>query len=396
MGKSLLGKVLYCVTLLALLWYCIVGIQNKTIYTDELRSDRISLFVLLGLLVISLFYFKGTNKKNQFASSYIYLIVYIYGISVLHSIVNPSDLIRYVTMALPIMMFMFSRNSFNTISSSNEGQLFFLVSLVVLTYYYFNAQLQNSRLESSDYFHSNSSYYLLYLLPLLLCNKRELIRWAALLVTAIAIFSSTKRGGAIAFVLGLLIYVYTRYFVVSTRRSRFSGTLFSIVVVGLILFVTVSYWGESVDVVIDRIENNNDAGGRGRLTIYTTVVNMIVQSSPLNILFGHGWNQVIVDNPIGLSAHNDFLECIYDFGIIGLFLFLAYVFNMIKYTFHLLKEKSSIGPAMAVAVIIFLVNSSVSHILIYPAFAMQFALFFGYVIGNQEFHSATGSRVIVP
>ena len=152
----------------------------------------------------------------------------------------------------------------------------------------------------------------------------------------------------------------------------------------------------SVDVVIDRIENNNDAGGRGRLTIYTTVVNMIVQSSPLNILFGHGWNQVIVDNPIGLSAHNDFLECIYDFGIIGLFLFLAYVFNMIKYTFHLLKEKSSIGPAMAVAVIIFLVNSSVSHILIYPAFAMQFALFFGYVIGNQEFHSATGSRVIVP
>ena len=374
MNRSLFASFIYLLVIAAMLAFDITGLLNMTLYRDALKSDRLVIGVFFGVLFISCLYFRWNRKNDRFSNSYFLLIGYIYIISVINSLFSPIDKIDYLTMAMPLMMFMASRASTLKVNSRFQ-HLCFIFSFVLLFYYYYSSKALVTQTDVMDYYHNNSSYYLLYLLPLLLCNPKDIVKWGSM------VFTSTKRGGSIAFLFSILIYLYTRYFIQADKRNRLIDRFAIFVLIVFASFIVYSFLESSIDVLMDRIGDNNDQGERGRMTIYQTVLVMISSSTPEKMLFGHGWNQVIVDNPIGLSAHNDFLECIYDFGFIGFFFLIYFFYQLIRYSIRLVKTHSSYGPPMAVASAILFVNSMVSHILIYPAFAIIFAMFFGYVSG---------------
>ena len=68
--------------------------------------------------------------------------------------------------------------------------------------------------------------------------------------------------------------------------------------------------------VTNRFEAMNEDEGNGRLDIYSDVFVQYLDSDLFSQLFGHGYNMVSVVLK-GPSAHNDFLEVLYDYGIIG-------------------------------------------------------------------------------
>lgn len=380
MNRTIFGGFVYLLVIAAMLAFDITGLLNMTLYRDALKSDRLVIGILFGVLFISCLYFRWNRKNDRFSTSYFVLIGYIYIISLFNSLFSPIDKIDYLTMAMPLMMFISSRASTLKVNSRFQ-RLCFILSFVLLFYYYYSSKTLVTQTNVMDYYHNNSSYYLLYLLPLLLCNPKDIVKWGSIFFVAVVVFTSTKRGGSIAFLFSILVYLYTHYIIQADKRNRLIERLAVFVLIVFASYIVYSFFGSSIDVLMDRIGDNNDQGERGRLTIYQTVLMMISSSAPEKMLFGHGFNQVIVDNPIGLSAHNDFLECIYDFGFIGFFLLIYFFYQLIRYSIRLVKAHSSYGPPMAVASAILCVNSMVSHILIYPAFAIIFAMFFGYVSG---------------
>ena len=82
------------------------------------------------------------------------------------------------------------------------------------------------------------------------------------------------------------------------------------------------------------------------------------------------------------SAHNDFLEIVYDYGIIGLILYVLFLGNMIKNLFKLYVNRSRYFSMALSATILYLVVSTSSHLIIYPTYIV-FLLLFMSVASNR-------------
>ena len=130
--------------------------------------------------------------------------------------------------------------------------------------------------------------------------------------------------------------------------------------------------------MIDRF-SLSDEGGSGREEIYRKVLKLISNDSLLGLVFGNGYNGVAINGGLGLSAHNDYLEYAYDFGIFGLLLLIIFVYKYGIYVLKLLKCKSFYSGPAVFAFVILLVNSTVSHIFFYSTYLLLFSIFWGYL-----------------
>lgn len=111
---------------------------------------------------------------------------------------------------------------------------------------------------------------------------------------------------------------------------------------------------------------------------------MILESDFTEILFGHGWNTVIYYSPLGLSAHNDYLEILFDCGIFAFFLFCTFIVLLFHTAKKLIQQKSHLAPAFAANIVIIIINTMVSHIYLYTWYISALALFWGYCIGIER------------
>lgn len=66
-----------------------------------------------------------------------------------------------------------------------------------------------------------------------------------------------------------------------------------------------------------------------------------------------------------LSAHNDYLEAWFDFGLIGMLLYIISLCLLFKDIFECLKTKKEYAPAMSVLGALIIVLTMISHIAIY-------------------------------
>ena len=143
----------------------------------------------------------------------------------------------------------------------------------------------------------------------------------------------------------------------------------------------VNYLNE--DVIYDRMSSrfeSDETGGSGRIDIYRSYWNILVNSSPWHWLIGQGWSGSVRVSGMSVTCHNDFLETIIDFGIIGFVLYILLYIELIRYCGTMIKNRHPYAPAMGASIAIFFVNSMVSHILIYPRYLMLFSLFWGFIV----------------
>ena len=139
-----------------------------------------------------------------------------------------------------------------------------------------------------------------------------------------------------------------------------------------------------MDELVLRINSIADDGGSSRDSVYEVTWRMISESSLLSLCFGHGWNMVIMNSPMELSAHNDLLEVIYDFGVFVAFLYIYFVYRLYIIMFRLIKCHSENAAPFAFSVITFTVNSSIAHVLIYPFNFIAVAAVWGYILGKEQ------------
>ena len=74
---------------------------------------------------------------------------------------------------------------------------------------------------------------------------------------------------------------------------------------------------------------------------------------------------MVCNSRYALSAHNDYLEAWFDFGLVGMLLYIISLLLLFKDILKCLKAKKEYAPAMSILGVLIVVLTMISHIAIY-------------------------------
>ena len=224
-------------------------------------------------------------------------------------------------------------------------------------------------------FTNNMGYTMLSIIPAVVLFKRKLIlQFAILLVIDYFVFTSMKRGAILIGVLCTLYFIY-QSFKFNKRQRYVTFFISAIAIVGIIYFFKFEL--STNDYFSSRVEMTQEGNTSERNLIYGLLLSIYVdQSSALQQLFGHGLDGCV--KSIGIMAHNDWIEFLIDFGVMGIILLLWFFFSLFKTT----RKIQSINTDMFVilglsALLLFFrtfFSMSLTNITYYTSALMGFAL----------------------
>ena len=131
-----------------------------------------------------------------------------------------------------------------------------------------------------------------------------------------------------------------------------------------------------------RIESVEEDRGSGRLDIWSAVIHEQSRSSFVEWLFGHGHNSVqkhvIVFNK-GYSAHNDYLQMLFDYGIFALITMLIFIYYRFRRLLYLYRKKHNLFFSYYSSMVLFMVLTMVSHLVKYPTYFVFVVVYWAMV-----------------
>lgn len=221
------------------------------------------------------------------------------------------------------------------------------------------------------------SYFCLMMMPFifLLKGKRRTILF---FVVIVAILLSAKRTGSIALIISFMLYILS-------RAKGFDKKIGAIFLIG---FLTIAIWvlfslffSEYFELLIGRFESISEDKGSGRGDLFLMVWELILKSDTLELIFGHGYNSVV--EVLEYSAHNDFLEVMYDQGIIGLGLYVYIYISLIR-TIKKIKEKT-LRDSFRMSIFLFFIVSLTSHLILFTSSIICLSTFWGMVDSTTKY-----------
>ena len=148
-----------------------------------------------------------------------------------------------------------------------------------------------------------------------------MLKRCAQLVICVLIVISLKRGAIIALGLGLIFTSNIRSFIVSSFSIK---GLFAILVVLVLIFCGSG--SDLLDILTSRFETKSLADGSGRSTNYLFLINSLKFFGVKDWIFGKGIGSTVL--LLGTGAHNEFLEFLYSYGLLGLGWLLIFYQNL--------------------------------------------------------------------
>lgn len=250
--------------------------------------------------------------------------------------------------------------------------LFILVSLFGVFFFI------QSRLDflSHRVTQTNTVYFAFLTLPWFLLSRRKSYIFLFLVLFTVLGIWSIKRliilSIIVIWILYILLYV----------KGKLMKKIVLIVLLLLSGFLGYDYADNALKGELTGRLNaiETDEGG-SRLPIYQITWAMIQSSSTESMILGHGHNAVRKKSILEMSAHNDFLEIIYDYGLVIFILYLGLFIYVFRRCFSLYKIKSVLAFPYTVSLIIFLVMSMVSHLVLYATYFNYLVVFWGSVEG---------------
>ena len=257
-----------------------------------------------------------------------------------------------------------------------------IANIGVAAFYVFSLRYAIWLLSSNRYWSSggiNSIYYCVLLLPLCYMVDKKIIKYSMLFIAALLTVISGKRTALISVILcGFLPPLLEKD---SKRRGKKTGAMVILMIVCIALVYVSEYLSKSIDItIIERMQSLQEDGGSGRTTTYELVWEAFKSSNIIKQLIGHGYNAVFLDRVSISSAHNDFLEVLYDYGSVGLVLYTSLLITFIRNAVKLRAEQCESFAAYTAAILIYLTLSCVSHLIIYPTYIvfLLFVIAFGF------------------
>ena len=248
---------------------------------------------------------------------------------------------------LPI--FMFYNYSRKGLLNERKIIIYTIIFLLVTIVSYFkNKYLVMSKLDR-DEITNNIGYNFVSLLPLLFFYyKKPLLQYILLGVCGVFILMGMKRGAILTGGLSIVIFLYSNLKGTSRKRKTITLILSIGIIIGAVYYV--SNMLQTSDYFLHRIEQTAEGDSSNRDIIYVSIWEAFLnEPNPLYFLFGHGANSTI--SVCGYFAHQDWLETIYNNGILGGVILLAF-FMAFGLTIH--KQRHRFPPYMFYSFLILL------------------------------------------
>ena len=369
--KNKMTYVLYMIALFAF-FMASVSYWGNIQLGDRLNAESIglnlaSLMALLsGLLIIFV--------RNKYSKNRIHVICYLW-IVIMPLVIyyNKGQISHYIlTLLWPVfyeatyLLVLFNRRRIITFR-----KLFVIIWGVGLFYFILSrlSDLTNQ---------SNTIYYAFLELPLLLCVRKKQHQFLILIVFSVLALLSMQRSCIFA-VLG----IWTLYSCVLIMKSNGKRKATGIMIVLFLLLVGIFSFNQ-IDAMLggqlsERMNKEETDVGRGRLAIYDVTWLMQQHSSVDEWILGHGHNGVWHNSPLEISAHNDLMEVLYDYGLIVFILYLClwgYVMNKCLYLYRI--NSYFLVPYIS-SICIFIVLSLVSHLVLYTSYFNLLVIFWAGV-----------------
>lgn len=263
---------------------------------------------------------------------------------------------------MPIIWPLLYETTFVMIRHTSKRVLLLKYSFILIAIYgfYLFAATRNEEFEQT-----NTIYFCFLTLPWLLYNSKRRMCLIILALFTLLAMVSLKRSVMLSMVLCWGGYLFEM--VKSTRRR-----IYLLVFIGA-LFFGVDYAFNVIDEqyegqLSERVNREETDEGRNRLAIWEVTRDMIKESSTEDLIIGHGQYGVRQESPLEISAHNDFLEVIYDYGLIIFVLYLFLWVHVVRRCYQLFKARSTLYLPYVVSLSIFIVMSMVSHLILYATY----------------------------
>lgn len=259
-------------------------------------------------------------------------------------------------------------------------------TIILFTFIYAILFLMNYTFVNSvgrtDY-HYLESYYMITMLPFIVLLPRKPRLLLMLFIFGMLILAG-KRAGLVAYSSAILVYILMEG---TGLTGKVNTIVFSIIVIFFSLIIANFIFPDKITFLIDRFSSIESDGGSGRDVAYEKIFIALTRLDFKDLLIGHGHDAVVSSNINGgFSAHNEFLEMGWDYGLIGLGLYIAILICIISYA----RNKSfpkQMRVGLALSATIMFVLSMTSHLVLYTTYVMNLAAFWGYIIAYKSLNT---------
>lgn len=314
-----------------------------------------ALFFLIMVVTIFQSRVKHGKYKLSIVSKAILYLFFMITFFYLWDLENvPKNLMDFIKIIYWMIGFFYLRILFKfNYLSHKQMEILIGVSIVI----YFLIVIRDSSSEalmwgSRFYAVSNNGYNLLRFFPVLLLMRKKTIKNVLLVLIAFGVVLSFKRGVIVAFAVGFIVYYIT--IITNRKRRRFVDLLAGVIVLGAAFY----FIQDQIDVIEHRMRDFQSikTAGSGRGNMYSLILEQmfVINSDVMPLLFGHGIyaTKEFFGTTIRhyIVAHSDVLEMLYDFGVLGIALFV----NFFRSIFKLYKRHK--GSIESVALLVWFVT----------------------------------------
>lgn len=202
------------------------------------------------------------------------------------------------------------------------------------------------------YNHENAitgyAYYLLIFIPYILLLEKKKISAFLLLISVIMIITSFKRGTIVTLPVMLLAYGYIKGLQIGDVTNFINKfVIMSIFAVMILIIVNENSGG----FLFERFSREELISGSGRTEYREIALNVVADRNLLDLFLGTGHNSSV--KLIGTGIHNEWIEFLFSFGIIGLLLYLLVGIIFFKQGYYFYKSKSKYAPHMMMMIAYF-------------------------------------------
>ncbi len=387
-----ISRILFYSLSILLIYYCYLKFSIRGYHGAELYGYGKLLLITNSLISIYLIMnFRMVVKLEPIAFLTILWMTWVVITCFVNFEIGSQDFIfsiLEVTYCPLIFLFFFFITKSYPIMFEKSKFIYFLLFLIGTSLYLSIFKYQNLN-TANNLASLNDVYYLLLLLPWILILDNKYVRYIGVVFIFIAVVYSMKRTAIISMNISMIIYYFLERF---TSRKKINIKIITYLAVTLCLFYLIFNFvnTNTGGYLGSRFSDFGEDQGSGRILIYKRVIDLQLSGTIDDWFLGNGHNNVrrylSIRKINNLSAHNDFLEVLFDYGLPGIFMYLLLHIYLIIMCLKLIKERSLLGPPMAVSYSLFLFISLTSHLIIYASYFSYLMAFWGsiYAIYNNN------------
>lgn len=259
--------------------------------------------------------------------------------------------------------------------------LFASIPLAVMLFYREERENLLLKVTSNTDVINNTSYLFLFLTPFIFLVKNKILKNLIFLLMFTFVIEGAKRGALIIFVLILCYNIFDQIKALSkesaVNKLKYVVIYSAAIVVGYVYLLNKFTQNTFL---ISRLEGLDEGNVSGRDVIYESLINNWMNAENFHhLIIGFGFASSMRYSGTGNLAHNDWMELLTNFGLIGVFLYAAIILYIAKIG---IKEKS---PVIIASFLIMFSSAlfSMFYTAFYSVFIMQLV---GYFIAYNSFN----------